>query len=214
MQLALFDLDGTLLDGDTDVLWGEALARHGVFDPETTAEFQRRYAAGDFDANDFVARFLAPIQTHGHAACSTWLGELLQEHLYPALSPRLLDTLADHRAKGHELILATATNEFLTRPIAQHLGIPHLLASPAEHTDGIYTGQTSGPACFGPEKLARATAWLRARDAAWESIESWFYTDSIHDLPLLKAVTHPVAVDPDAKLLEHASKAGWPIVRR
>ena len=125
MNIALFDLDGTLLEGDTDVLWGELLTRYEAFDPQTTAEFQQRYTTGDLDADDFVARFLSPLTIHGEPACRRWLEELLTEQIFPRLSPRVLEAMEKHRAEGHELVLATATNEFLTAPIATPSGKQH-----------------------------------------------------------------------------------------
>lgn len=214
MSIALFDLDGTLLEGDTDVLWGELLTRHEVFDPQTTAEFQQRYTTGDLDADDFVARFLSPLAVHGEPACRRWLEELLTEQIFPRLSSRVLEAMEKHRAEGHELVLATATNEFLTAPIATHLNISHLLASPAEQVEGVFTGRPAGPACFRVGKLDYATEWLATRGKAWDTVEAWFYSDSINDLPLLDAVQHPVAVDPDPQLAAIAEDQGWPVLNR
>jgi len=214
MDVAFFDLDGTLLDGDTDVLWGDVLTEHGVFDPETTAAFQRDYASGDLDAEDFVARFLSPIAEHGHEACLPWLNELLQEHVFPSFRPQAIERLNWHRESGHELVLATATNEFLTSPIAKHLHIPNLLASPAESAGGVYTGKPGGPACFRAEKLRYATSWLESSGRSWGDVNAYFYSDSIHDLPLLEAVQHPVAVAPDEALASLAAERGWEVLAR
>jgi len=212
MRIAFFDLDGTLLDGDTDVLWGELLTEQGAFSPETTEEFRRGYASGALDAEDFVARFLSPIKEHGESACLAWRDVLIRDRVIPALRPSAVERLEWHKARGDELVLATATNEFLTRPIADHLKIPHLLASPAERIDGKYTGEKSGPACFREQKLCYAEEWLEERGDSWEGIESWAYSDSLHDLPLLQAVTHPVAVSPDEKLKEHARAHSWGLI--
>jgi len=212
MNVAFFDLDGTLLKGDTDVLWGGVLSNHGVFDPETTAEFQRDYSSGELDAEDFVERFLSPIKEHGHEACLPWLEELLEQHVYPSFREETLERLGQHRSKGHALVLATATNEFLTRPIAAHLQIPHLLASPAEIVNGRYTGRPNGPACFREEKLRYATEWLKAKGASWGNVTAWFYSDSVHDLPLLEAVQNPVAVEPDMALRKIALDRDWEIL--
>ncbi len=214
MNVAFFDLDGTLLKGDTDVLWGNVLCEHGAFDPKTTAAFERGYASGDFDAEDFVARFLSPIKEHGLEACLPWLQELLDQPVIPSLRSETLERLAWHRAEGHELVLATATNEFLTRPIAEHLQIPHLLASPAEQINGRYTGRPAGPACFKEGKLRYVKRWFAEAGHKLEASTSWFYSDSIHDLPLLEAVQHPVAVAPDEALAELAAARGWEILAR
>ena len=214
MNVALFDLDGTLLKGDTDVLWGEVLTRHDAFDPKTTDEFKRGYASGELDADDFVARFLSPLAVHGHEDCQRWREELLTDHVFPLLSERVLKALEQHRSNGHELILATATNEFLTQPIAAHLNIPHLLASPAERVDGVFTGKPAGPACFRGGKLRYATEWLASKGETWGSARSWFYSDSINDLPLLEAVHHSVVVDPDPNLAAVARDRGWSVIHR
>jgi len=214
MKAALFDLDGTLLRGDTDVMWGEVLTAHGVFDPATSVEFERAYSSGELDAEGFVARFLSPIAEHGQEACERWLKETLEERVFPQLSQSMLEVLEDHRERGHELVLATATNEFLVRPIAAHLNIPWVLASPAEEVQGRYTGLPSGPACFRQEKLRRARRWLEERGQSLTSSELWFYSDSRHDLPLLEAVQHPCAVDPDEELATIAQERAWPIISR
>jgi HAD superfamily hydrolase (TIGR01490 family) len=214
MNVAFFDLDGTLLDGDTDVLWGQVLSEHGVFDPETTAAFQSGYSSGNLDAEDFVARFLSPLSEHGEEACQPWLRELLEDHVFPSLRAEALERLEWHRQSGHELVLATATNEYLTSPIAEHLQIPHLLASPAEKIHDRYTGQPAGPACFRAEKLRYATDWLGRRGLEWGQVTSWFYSDSIHDLPLLEAVQNAVAVAPDEDLLSLATDRGWEILAK
>ena len=212
MRIAIFDLDGTLLDGDTDVLWGDLLTERGAFSPETTEEFRRGYASGALDAEDFVARFLSPIKEHGEAACLEWRDVLMRERVVPALRAAATERLEWHRDRGDALVLATATNEFLTRPVAEHLKIPNLLASPAERIDNKYTGERAGPACFRAEKLRYVREWLDGQGRSLESVESWAYSDSIHDLPLLEAVTHPVAVAADEKLREHALERAWELI--
>lgn len=212
MKVAFFDLDGTLLDGDTDVMWSNVLTSKGVFEASAAEEFKRAYSSGEHDADDFVARFLSPIRDFGLERCEAWLEETLREHVIRSLSPKLLIELEAHRARGHELVLATATNEFLVMPIAARLRIAHVLASPAETANGEYTGLIGGPACFREEKLRRAQAWVIERGHEWSSVESWFYSDSRHDLPLLTAVSHPVAVSPDKELADHAESEAWPVI--
>ena len=212
MKIALFDLDGTLLEGDTDVLWGELLTREDAFDHETTASFQEGYAAGDLNADDFVERFLSPLKLYGHEACVAWRSTLLAEHILPALRRSALDRLEWHRERADELVLATATNEFLTEPVASHLGIPHLIASPAARRGSEFTGERAGPACFREEKLRYVESWLGARGHTLKSAETWFYSDSINDLPLLDAVHHPVVVAPDERLGELATAKGWELI--
>ena len=212
MKIALFDLDGTLLEGDTDFLWGDLLTREGAFDPETTASFQEGYLAGDLNADDFVERILSPLKLYGHETCVAWRNTLMAEHILPALRPSALDRLEWHRERGDELVLATATNEFLTQPVASYLGIPHLIASPAARQGADFTGERAGPACFREEKLRYVESWLATRGLNLKSVEAWFYSDSINDLPLLDAVHHPVAVAPDEKLADHATANGWELI--
>ena len=212
MKVAFFDLDGTLLDGDTDVMWSHVLTSKGVFTADAAEEFQRAYSSGQHDAAGFVARFLSPIRDHGLKKCAEWLEETLSEHVIPKLSTRLIHELNLHRTLGHELVLATATNEFLVAPIAAHLEIGEVLASPAERVAGDYTGLIGGAPCFRDEKLRRARAWVEERGHSWSSAETWFYSDSKHDLPLLNAVTHPIAVSPDDELAAHAVREAWPVI--
>jgi HAD superfamily hydrolase (TIGR01490 family) len=212
MKVAFFDLDGTLLDGDTDVMWSHVLTSKGVFSAEAADEFQRAYSSGQHDAAGFVARFLAPIRDCGLDKCTEWREETLRQHVIPHLSQKIIHELNSHRALGHELVLATATNEFLVAPIAAHLAIGEVLASPAERVAGDYTGLIGGAPCFKEEKLRRARAWVEERGHSWSSTETWFYSDSQHDLPLLSAVTHPIAVSPDDELAAHALREAWPVV--
>ena len=152
------------------------------------------------------------LKLYGHEACVAWRNTLLAEHILPALRPSALDRLEWHRERGDELVLATATNEFLTQPVASHLEIPHLIASPAARRGTDFTGERGGPACFREEKLRYVESWLGARGHTLESVEAWFYSDSINDLPLLGAVHHPVVVAPDQKLAEIATANGWELI--
>src|SRR5690606_2079418 len=124
--------------------------------------------------------------------------------------PRRSSDLAEHRAKGHFLLIITATNDFVTRPIAEQLGVDHLLATTAEFRDGVYTGEISGVPCYREGKVTRLQAWLR--DSGHDLKGSYFYSDSQNDLPLLKQVEHPVAVDPDPTLAATARDRGWPVI--
>ena len=190
MALALFDLDNTLLAGDSDYLWGGFLAREGLVDGEAyereNLRYYRAYQAGELDIHEFLRFALRPLAAHD-----------------PALLER-------HRTAGDRLAIITATNRFVTGPIAELLGIDDLLATEPQRVDGRYTGEPEGVPCFREGKVTRLNAWLKAKGL--DLTGSWFYSDSLNDLPLLEAVDHPVAVDPDETLAATAAERGWPVI--
>ncbi|MCB1737518.1 MAG: HAD family hydrolase [Gammaproteobacteria bacterium] len=214
MALAIFDLDNTLLDGDSDYLWGQFLVRKGIVDgPSYTAENQRfleEYEAGQLDIREFLRFQLRPLAENDPDTLADWHAEYLQDDILPVILDAGRARIAEHVERGDTLMIITATNRFITGPIATELGIPHLLATEVEFKDGRYTGNSTGTPCFRDGKVERLEEWLAEHHANLEG--SWFYSDSHNDLPLLKKVTHPVAVDPDATLRRHAEQQGWEIL--
>ncbi|RKZ37694.1 MAG: HAD-IB family hydrolase [Gammaproteobacteria bacterium] len=214
MQLAVFDLDNTLIAGDSDYLWGEYLADIGAVDAEAyrleNQRFFEEYEAGRLDIMEFLAFQLQPLSAHPPSRLRAWRQDFLKERIQPIVLPRALDLIDQHRRQNHTLIILTATNRFITEPIADIFGVKHLLATEPEFKDGRYTGDIAGLPCFGAHKVQRLEAWMN--DAGVQQAEVWFYTDSHNDLPMMRQVKHPIAVDPDEPLREAAEKMGWPII--
>ncbi|HAS50441.1 MAG TPA: HAD-IB family hydrolase [Gammaproteobacteria bacterium] len=213
MSLAIFDLDNTLLGGDSDYLWGQFLVEQGLVDSEYQRENQRFYGdyeAGTLDIYAYQAFMLQPLTGRPLHELHAWREQFMADKIEPILLPKADQLLNQRRNTGDTLLIITATNRFITEPIAQRLGVPHLLATEPEMIDGRYTGRTVGLACFQQGKVARLEDWLA--DTGHHLAGSWFYSDSHNDLPLLNRVTYPVAVDPDAKLARHARECGWPII--
>ena len=214
MSLAIFDLDNTLLGGDSDYLWGMFLVEQGLVDGEQYArENQRFYAdyeAGVLDIYAYQAFMLRPLAQRPLAELQAWRARFVAEKIQPLILPKALELVDEHRAAGATLLIITATNRFLTAPIAEQFAIPHLLATEPEMQDGRYTGRTIGIPSFQQGKVERLHLWLA--EQGLELGNSWFYSDSHNDLPLLNLVDNPVAVDPDAKLVAHAQAQGWPII--
>lgn len=213
MALALFDLDNTLLDGDSDYLWGCFLAEHGIVDAEAyeseNQRFYDQYLEGSLDIHEFLRFQLKPLATHKRAQLEAWRAQYLVEKIDPILLPRARALLDKHRAQGDQLLIITATNRFITEPIAKRYGVDQLLATEPEIVAGEYTGAVNGTPCFQTGKVEQLHNWLEKENQTLEG--SWFYSDSHNDLPLLEQVEHPVAVDPDDKLKSHARAMGWPI---
>mgnify|MGYP002737692268 CR=1 FL=1 len=215
MRLALFDLDNTLLAGDSDFEWAQFLIAKGVLDREVyearNQAFYDDYKAGTLDIHAFLDFQLKPLSRHPRAQLDAWHAEFMQTRILPMVAPGTAGLLARHAAD--ECVIVTATNSFVTAPIARHLGVPHLIATEPEAVAGEFTGRVSGLPSFREGKVTRLEAWLAARGLSWTAVEeSWFYSDSLNDLPLLERVHHPVAVDPDATLRRHAEAAGWPVI--
>lgn len=214
MSLAIFDLDNTLLGGDSDYLWGQFLVEQGLVDGEhyerENQRFYDDYEAGTLDIYQYQAFMLQPLTLHPLAEMLAWRERFMEEKIQPILLPKADELLNQRRAAGDILLIITATNRFITAPIAERFGVPHLLATEPEVINGRYTGRTVGIPCFQQGKVERLNAWLT--ETGSDLTESWFYSDSHNDLPLLNRVTHPVAVDPDATLARHAQERGWPII--
>lgn len=214
MSLAIFDLDNTLLGGDSDYLWGQFLVEQGLVDGEhyecENQQFYQAYEAGTLDIYAYQAFMLRPLAGRPQAELRAWRERFMAEKIQPILLPKAEELLNQHRAAGDILLIITATNRFITAPIAERLGVSHLLATEPEMVDDRYTGRTVGIPCFQQGKVERLNRWLT--DQGVNLADSWFYSDSHNDLPLLNQVTHPVAVDPDPTLARHAQQQGWPII--
>ena len=213
--LAIFDLDETLIAGDSDFLWGQFLAELGVFDRATyqarNKEFDEQYRAGTLDLQEFLDFQLRPLSQYPRAQLDAWHAQYMAAKILPIIRPGARSLIARHRDAVE--IIITATNRFVTAPIAAELGLPNLLATELETVDGRFTGRSVGTPCFREGKITRLTEWLASRGERLEDYgESWFYSDSCNDIPLLTAVTRPVVVHPDDRLRAHAIEHGWPIV--
>ncbi|NJD34910.1 MAG: HAD family hydrolase [Betaproteobacteria bacterium] len=214
MKLALFDLDNTLLNGDSDFEWAQFLIGKGVLDREvheaTNITFFEQYKAGTLDIHAFLDFQLAPLARHSRAELDAWHSEFLATRIRPLITPAARALVQQHAASGDLLAIVTATNSFVTGPIAREFNIPHLIATIPAQENGCFTGQPRGMPSFREGKIARVEAWLESIGLWLGSFEqSWFYSDSHNDLPLLEKVTHPVAVDADATLAQVAAERDW-----
>ena len=215
MKLALFDLDNTLLAGDSDFEWAQFLIEQGVLDREVyearNEEFFEQYKAGTLDIHEFLDFQLKPLSRHPRSVLEAWHREFMQRKILPIVRDSARELVERHRGDLRAVI--TATNSFVTAPIAREFGIEHLIATEPEQLDGAFTGYVTDIPCFREGKVQRLEAWLEGQGRALQSFEqSWFYSDSLNDLPLLARVTHPVAVDPDETLRAHAQAHGWPVI--
>lgn len=214
MTLAIFDLDNTLLGGDSDHRWGEFLVQKGLVDAEEYRRqndlFYQDYQNAVLDMQTYLDFSLAPLARHTMEELTALHQEFMAEHIEPLMLPKAEALLQQHREQGHTLLIITATNSFVTLPIAKRLGIEHILASDAEIIDGRYTGKCMGTPCFQDGKVTRLREWMKEQQISLAG--SYFYSDSINDLPLLEEVDHPVAVDPDPRLHAVATERGWRII--
>lgn len=217
MELALFDLDNTLLHGDSDYEWAQFLIELGVLERDRyearNQGFFDQYKAGTLDIFEFLEFQLAPLAQHSRTQLAAWHRDFMQRKIRPMITQRSRALVAAHRVRDRLSAIVTATNAFVTRPIADELGIEHLLATDLEEQEGAFTGRPRGVPTFKEGKVERLHQWLAERgQRLGEFRASWFYSDSINDVPLLEQVTHPVAVDPDPRLAALARERGWPIV--
>ncbi|GAB7531002.1 HAD family hydrolase [Pseudomonas sp. 3A(2025)] len=214
MRLALFDLDNTLLGGDSDHAWGDYLCQRGILDSVTykarNDEFYQDYLAGTLNLTDYLNFSLEILGRTDMAQLAQWHDEFMRDCIEPIILPKALALIARHRQAGDKLVVITATNRFVTAPIVERLGIETLLATECEMLDGRYTGRTTGIPCFREGKVTRLNLWLEENAHSLQG--SYFYSDSLNDLPLLEQVDHPVAVDPDPKLRAEAEQRGWPVI--
>lgn len=217
MRLTLFDLDHTLLAGDSDYGWGRFAVRHGLVDAREyerkNAWFYAAYQAGNLDQAAYLAFCLEPLARYSMGELDAWHRKFMAETIEPLMTaPGRLLVQARLRA-GDLVAIVTSTNSFITRPIARAYHVEHLIATDPEVRDGRYTGRVSGIPAFREGKVARLHAWLGQRGERLDDFaQSWFYSDSTNDMPLLEAVTHPVAVDPDQELRRIAEQRGWTII--
>lgn len=214
MALAIFDLDNTLLGGDSDYLWGEHLVELGAVDAAAYAasneQFYQDYLNGTLDNHAYLEFALQPLAAHAPDLLHGWRTQFIVDKIEPLILPAARELIAKHHRRGDILLIITATNRFITEPIAELLGIEHLLATELEFLDGRYTGRYTGVPTFREGKITALEEWV-ARHGA-DLAGSWFYSDSHNDLPLLQRVANPVAVDPDDALRRHAELYNWPII--
>ncbi len=217
MNLVLFDLDNTLLSGDSDFEWAQFLISKGVLDREVhearNQRFYEDYKAGTLDIHAFLDFQLAPLSRHPREELDAWHGEYMATRILPMIGAPARALVQRHLDEGSLCAVVTATNAFVTGPIAREFGIPHLIATVPAQDGGRFTGKPRGTPAFKAGKIERVEAWLESMGLWWGSFgQSWFYSDSHNDLPLLAKVSHPVAVDPDETLRAHARSRGWPIL--
>jgi HAD superfamily hydrolase (TIGR01490 family) len=217
MKLALFDLDNTLLNGDSDFEWSQFLIRIGILDRELfevkNQTFYDQYKAGTLDIHEFLDFQLKPLSRHSRKVLDDWHRQFMAESVMPMVTSQSRELVKQHLDAGDVCVIITATNSFVTAPIARVFGIEHLIATEPEHIDGEFTGQVADVPCFREGKITRLDNWLAARDWTLDSfVDSVFYSDSMNDLPLMCKVKHPVAANPDATLRAHAEQHGWPII--
>ena len=215
--IALFDLDNTLLNGDSDFEWAQFLISKGVVDPEIqaakNAQFYADYKAGTLDIHAFLDFQLAPLARHPRAQLDAWHTEFMQQHIQPIMLDNARALVNRHLELGHLCAIVTATNAFVTGDIARAFGIPHLIATIPGESHGQFTGKPVGTPSFQKGKIIRVNAWLESIGLWQGSFEHrWFYSDSHNDLPLLEWSTRPVAVDADDTLRAKAAQMGWPSI--
>jgi HAD superfamily hydrolase (TIGR01490 family) len=217
VNLTLFDLDNTLLNGDSDFEWSQFLIRIGVLDRELfeakNLDFYEHYKAGTLDIQEFLDFQLKPLSRHARKTLDEWHRRFMREQALGMISEAARDLVNLHRKAGDVCAIITATNSFVTAPIAREFGVEHLIATEPEQKNGEFTGRVAGVPSFREGKIARLEEWMKLQGWDWGSFaETTFYSDSLNDLPLLAKVKHPVAVNPDETLLKHAELHGWKVM--
>lgn len=214
MTLAIFDLDNTLLAGDSDYLWGQYLVEHQIVDADLyereNERFYREYREGDLDIYEFLEFSLKPLADHSLEELYSWRYEFVETLIKPIVLPRAVELVEQHRQQEDSLLIITATNRFVTEPIAEVFGIENLLATDPEQNTHGYTGRVAGTPCFQEGKVTRLNEWLEKTGVGLDG--ACFYSDSHNDIPLLNMVDRPIAVDPDDQLKSVASSKGWPVI--
>lgn len=217
MRLALFDLDNTLVSCDSDYEWGQFLVDRGVLDRDAyeaqNKAYYDQYVAGTLDIHEYLGFALRPLADHAPEELERWHAEFMRLRIRPAISPKARALVDEHRSRGDLCAIITATNSFVTGPIAREFGIEHLIATEPEKRDGRFTGRVAGTPCFRDGKIVRLEQWLAGMGKkSADFAERWCYSDSHNDLPLLELATRPVAVDPDERLGAEARRRGWPVI--
>jgi len=214
MSLAIFDLDNTLLNGDSDHAWGEFMVRHNIVEPEfyrrQNDHFYELYKQSQLDIMEYLEFALAPLTRFPIEELELLHRQFMQEFVAPMRLPKADDLLRKHREQGDFLLIITATNRFVTAPIARALGVDDSLATEPERVGNRYTGKVKGVPCYQHGKVQRLQEWLADTEHSLDN--SYFYSDSINDLPLLEAVTHPFVVDGDERLQTEARQRNWPMI--
>ena len=214
LNLAIFDLDNTLLSGDSDYLWGSFLIEQGLVErawyERENERFYAEYRAGTLDIHEFLRFSLRPLADHDLDQLLALRQQFVRTKILPLITPASRTLLRTHRGAGHYLLIITATNHFITEPIAAELGVDDLIATDPEFKHGRFTGAVAGIPSFRDGKVTRLHQWLKQHQKNLAC--SWFYSDSHNDLPLLELVTNPVAVDADDTLTQHAEMKGWPLL--
>lgn len=214
MALAIFDLDNTLIGGDSDFLWGEFLVQNGYVHAgdfaKQNAQFYEDYKTGNLDIMAYQRFALKPLSEQNMQTLATWHQQFMQTFIEPIVLPKALALVDEHKAKGDRVMIITATNTFVTRPIGVRYGITELLGTEGEIKNNRYTGEVAGIPTFQSGKVTRLNEWLQQENESLEG--SYFYSDSFNDLPLLEIVDHPIVVDADEKLLTIAKEKNWPSI--
>jgi HAD superfamily hydrolase (TIGR01490 family) len=212
VTLAIFDLDGTLLEGDSDYSWGQFLVEQNLVDVDlykkANDRFYQDYVAGTLNIHEYLEFSLAPLKNFSESELDALHKTFVEQKINPMIHQKALDLIADHRKRGHFLLIITATNQFVTGPISKMLGMDDLIAPIPEIIDGRHTGKIVGIPSFQAGKVTRLHSWLKETGHSLEG--SYFYSDSHNDLPLLEQVAFPVAVDADKTLADIAMQKGWP----
>ena len=217
-RLALFDLDHTLLPLDSDYQWAIFMAKSGrAGDPaealRRNEELMDRYNAGELTAEQAAEFMLGLLAAHPPHLLAAWHEEFMQQVIRPAMTQRAIELVQQHLAAGDLCAVVTATNSFVTAPIARAFGVPTLIATDPEYIAGRYTGKILGTPSFKQGKVVRVNHWLAGQRQRLEDFDaSYFYSDSINDLPLLEVVTHPVVTNPSESLLAVAHQRNWPVL--
>ncbi len=218
MNLALFDLDNTLIACDSDFEWGVFLCEKGVVDPvlqrEKNEGYLRDYENGVLDITEFLKFQLFPLTQHPRAQLEEWHKEFFKEKIQPRIFKEGQDLIESHQKEGDVLVLVSATNSFVVAPIARYLGIPYVASTVAKQDEnGNFTGEVEGVAAFQSGKIKRVESWMQSQGFFWRFFEkTFFYSDSFNDLPLLKRVSNPCAVNPDERLKSWAEQNAWRVL--